>query len=210
MRRFGTKLAMCTAYQPQTDGQSERMGRTMKEMLRHYIAHNQKDWTNHLPSIEFAYNNAIHPSTGMTPVDLNVGQHLILPDTILTGEREVPATDQFIEHQQARLPMVQDALQQAQTHQAKYYNQGRKDDSFSDGDLVLVSTKHTNPPFLKSKGSKKLRPKHVGPWPIVKKIERSTYQLDLPAHIKIHDIISSQHLKRFIETPQEYIRRTPI
>jgi hypothetical protein len=73
MRRFGIKLTMCTAYQPQTDGQSERMDRTMKEMLRHYIAHNQKDWTNYLSSIEFAYNNAIHPSTGMTPVDLDVG-----------------------------------------------------------------------------------------------------------------------------------------
>jgi hypothetical protein len=59
MQRFGTKIAMSTAYHPQTDGQSERMVRTMKEMLRHYISQNQKDWTDHLPTIELAYNNSL-------------------------------------------------------------------------------------------------------------------------------------------------------
>jgi hypothetical protein len=94
--------------------------------------------------------------------------------------------------------------------QAKYYNQGRKNDSFSEGDLVLVSTNHVNPPFLKSKGSKKLRPKYVGPWPIIKKVGKTTYELDLPAHIKIHPVINSQYLKRFVQSPQEFKGRTSI
>ena len=38
MARFDTRLAMSTAYHPQTDGQSEIMVRTVKEMLRHYIS----------------------------------------------------------------------------------------------------------------------------------------------------------------------------
>lgn len=38
MSRFETKLAMSTAYHPQTDGQSEVVARTVKEMLRHYIS----------------------------------------------------------------------------------------------------------------------------------------------------------------------------
>lgn len=41
--RFGTKLAMSSAYRPQTDGQSERMVRTMKEMLRFAVDHRQTD-----------------------------------------------------------------------------------------------------------------------------------------------------------------------
>jgi hypothetical protein len=198
---------MSTAYHPQTNGQSERMVRTVKEMLRHYIAHNQRDWTDHLPIIEFAYNNAIHPSTGMTPFELDLGQHPILPDTIIAEEKEVPATDEFIEQQDARLSMAQDALQQAQMQQAKYYNQGRRNDSFSVGDLVLVSTNHINPPFLRSKGSKKLRPKYVGPWPITRRVGKTTYELDLPAHIKIHPVINTQYLKRFIESPEQFTGR---
>ncbi len=201
---------MSTAYHPQTDGQSERMVRTMKEMLRHYISHHQKDWTDHLPTIELAYNNATHPSTGMTPFELDLGQHPIMPHSVNTDDKEVPAADDFIEQQQTRLAMAQDALQQAQSQQAKYYNHGRKNDSFSEGDLVLVSTNHINPPFLKSKGSKKLRPKYVGPWPIVRKVGKTTYELDLPAHIKIHPVINSQYLKRFVPSPQEFQGRASI
>ena len=36
-QRFGTKLSMSTPFHPQTDGQSERMVRTTKEMLHHYV-----------------------------------------------------------------------------------------------------------------------------------------------------------------------------
>lgn len=42
--RFGTKLALSTAYFPQTDGQSERMVRTVKEMLKSVINRKQNDW----------------------------------------------------------------------------------------------------------------------------------------------------------------------
>ena len=146
----------------------------------------------------------------MTPFELDVGQHPIMPDTMNTEEREIPATDEFIEQQQARLSMAQDALQQAQMQQAKYYNQGRKNDCLSEGDLVLVSTNHINPPFLKSRGSKKLRPKYVGPWPIIKKVGKTTYELDLPAHIKIHPVINSEYLKRFVQSPRELSTRTSI
>lgn len=109
-KKFGTKLALSTAYHPQTDGQSERMVRTMKDMLRHYISHNQKDWTDHLAVIEFAYNNSISPSTGMSPFELDVGQHPITPHSIAKLEREVPTTEEFAEQQAARLVMAQDAL----------------------------------------------------------------------------------------------------
>jgi transposase InsO family protein len=71
--RFGTKLALSTAYHPQTDGQSERMVRTVKEMLRSIINHKQADWVEHLTAIEFAYNNSVHPSTKMTPFELDLG-----------------------------------------------------------------------------------------------------------------------------------------
>jgi transposase InsO family protein len=56
--RFGTKLAMSSAYHPQTDGQSERMVRTLKEMLRSAVDHRQHDWTHHLAELKFAYNNS--------------------------------------------------------------------------------------------------------------------------------------------------------
>jgi transposase InsO family protein len=47
--RFGKKLALSTAYHSQTDSQSERMVRTVKEMLIFDINHKQNDWENISP-----------------------------------------------------------------------------------------------------------------------------------------------------------------
>jgi transposase InsO family protein len=63
--RFGTRLAMSSANHPQSDGQTERMVRTLKEMLRSSITLKQTDWTDKLAALEFAYNNSIHPSTSI-------------------------------------------------------------------------------------------------------------------------------------------------
>src|SRR5947209_2006041 len=70
----GTKLAMSTAYHPQTDGQTERLNRTLEEMLRAYVGYKQDNWDDYLPMAEFAYNNAKQTSTGLTPFELDCGQ----------------------------------------------------------------------------------------------------------------------------------------
>jgi transposase InsO family protein len=67
--RYGTKLALSSAYYPETDGQFERMVRTVKEMLRSVVNHKQDNWTEQLAAIDFAYNNSVHPSTSMTPFE---------------------------------------------------------------------------------------------------------------------------------------------
>jgi hypothetical protein len=58
-----TKLAMSTAFHPQTDGQSERAIQTLKTMLRNYVDHKISNWDLLLTGSEFAYNNAINAST---------------------------------------------------------------------------------------------------------------------------------------------------
>src|ERR1700688_3683798 len=43
-KKLGTKLAMSTAYHPQTDGQTERANRTIEDILRAYVNTQQNDW----------------------------------------------------------------------------------------------------------------------------------------------------------------------
>ncbi|KAL8124244.1 hypothetical protein AgCh_012039 [Apium graveolens] len=61
----GTRLNMSTAYHPQTDGQSERTIQTLEDMLRVCAIDFKGNWNDHLPLIEFAYNNSYHASIGM-------------------------------------------------------------------------------------------------------------------------------------------------
>ncbi|GJV15706.1 putative reverse transcriptase domain-containing protein [Tanacetum coccineum] len=61
-KALGTSLDMSTAYHPQIDGQSERTIQTLEDMLRVCVINFGKGWVNHLPLVEFSYNNSYHDS----------------------------------------------------------------------------------------------------------------------------------------------------
>lgn len=208
--RYGTKLCLSSAYHPQTDGQSERMVRTLKEMLRSTVNHKQDDWTDHLSALEFAYNNTIHPATNMTPFELDMGfspkgLHSFLSDTTV----EVQATTDFIETLKAYQAQAQEYLERAREAQAQQVNKDRpRPRLFTEGDLVMLSTKYINPPFLQSNtGSRKLRARYVGPFKVLKRISSTSYELDLPANIKSHPVINLEYLKEYHESPERFSSR---
>ena len=65
---MGTRLNLSTTYHPQTDGQSERTIQTMEDMLRACVIDFGRNWDEHLPLIEFSYNNSYHTSINAAPL----------------------------------------------------------------------------------------------------------------------------------------------
>ena len=55
---MGTQLAMSTAYHSQTDGQTEIVNQVLEDMLRMCVLDSDKSWEEHLPYVEFSYNNS--------------------------------------------------------------------------------------------------------------------------------------------------------
>nr|GEY45668.1 putative reverse transcriptase domain-containing protein [Tanacetum cinerariifolium] len=53
---------MSTTYHPKTNGQSERTIQTLEDMLRACAIDFGTGWVNHLPLVEFSYNNIYHAS----------------------------------------------------------------------------------------------------------------------------------------------------
>ena len=70
---------MSTTYHPQTDGQSERTIQTLEDMLRACTLDFKGSWDEHLPLIEFAYNNSYHASIGMPPFEALYGRKCRTP-----------------------------------------------------------------------------------------------------------------------------------
>ncbi|KAG3077360.1 hypothetical protein PI124_g19864 [Phytophthora idaei] len=62
---------MSTADHPQTDDQTERVKRVVEDILRRVCAEALRLWSEVLPLVEFALNNAAHASTGFTPFNVN-------------------------------------------------------------------------------------------------------------------------------------------
>ncbi|GKB49113.1 putative reverse transcriptase domain-containing protein [Tanacetum coccineum] len=73
-KALGTSLDMSTAYHPQTDGQSERTIQTLEDMLRAGVIDFGKGWVNHLPLVEFSYNNSYHASIKAAPFEALYGR----------------------------------------------------------------------------------------------------------------------------------------
>ena len=64
---LGIQVNLSTAFHPQIDGQAERTILTLEDMLRACALDFKGSWDDHLPLIEFAYNNSYHSSIGMAP-----------------------------------------------------------------------------------------------------------------------------------------------
>jgi len=76
---IGTKLHFSTAYHPETDGQTERTNQTLEDMLRACILEMGGSWEQHLPLVEFSYNNSYQASIGMSPFEALYGSRCRTP-----------------------------------------------------------------------------------------------------------------------------------
>src|SRR6202140_3967491 len=73
-RLMSTLLELCdikgnksTAFHPQSDGQTERVNQVLEKYLRIFCIFKQTTWFNLFPFAEFAYNNARHSTTQVSP-----------------------------------------------------------------------------------------------------------------------------------------------
>jgi len=72
---LGIESTMSTVYHPQTDGQTEYVNQALEQYLRCYVDYNLSNWSDLLPSAEFAYNNQAHEGIKESLFYLKYGRH---------------------------------------------------------------------------------------------------------------------------------------
>ena len=183
----GTKMAMSTAYHPQTDGQTERLNRILEELLRPYISDGLDNWDSKLAAAEFAYNSATQESTGFSPFYLNYGHQPDTPMPLMVPKEETNKTvQQFIDELQTNLEAARANLQTAQDRQSREANKHRRAHQFKVGDLVLLSG--ANLKIKMPVTCRKLQPRRYGPFKIIKEVSAVAYKLELPECMQIHPV----------------------
>ncbi|KAF8752463.1 hypothetical protein RHS01_07674 [Rhizoctonia solani] len=177
---LGTELRLSSAFHPQTDGQTERLIRTILALIRVCINPALRDWATKLPSIEFAVNSARSETTGFSPFALNYGRTprpiLVRTNTDMYGVRDAARNIKYA------LMIAHDAIIGSRISQMVEANRHRRPSPFKTDDLVYVSTKNMRVPLGKPH---KLLAQWIGPVRIDGVVkEGATYHVELPDDLK--------------------------
>ena len=86
---------MSTSFHPQTNGQLERTIQTLEDTLRACVIDLKGSWKEHLPLMEFTYNNSNQASIQMAPYEATIWEALSISDLLDEGGRETLYGSQF-------------------------------------------------------------------------------------------------------------------
>ncbi|MBW0473564.1 hypothetical protein O181_013279 [Austropuccinia psidii MF-1] len=183
---LGTKLAVSTAYHPQTDGLAERMIQKMEDIIRRFCAYDMEykdhegythDWITLLQEIQLPYNTSLHSTTGKSSSLVEKGWNPLLPvddlkENLLTIH---PTSKDFHDMWKKACDTAARCIAEEKEFNKKRHDKNHKKTDFNEGDQVLVST----PNFNNFKGPKKMRDSFVGPLTIIRLIGKNAVEVQL-------------------------------
>ncbi|KAK1432277.1 hypothetical protein QVD17_09172 [Tagetes erecta] len=202
---MGTKLLISTAYHPQTDGQTERTIQTLIDMLRACIIDFGGNWDEHLPLVEFSYNNSYHASIKMAPFEMLYGRKCRTPVSWgEVGQRELAHKD-VVAKTNEKIDIVRARLKAAQDRQKAYADRRRRSIEFQVGDFVLLKVSPWKG-IIRFRKRGKLSPRYIGPFKILARVGQVAYRLELPSKLNgIHDTFHVSQLRKCLADEMAYV-----
>jgi Chromo (CHRromatin Organisation MOdifier) domain len=192
------ELHFTSGYHPKGDRQTERMNQTLEQYLHVYCNYQQDNWADLLPIAEFAYNNALNATTGISPFFANKGYHpniSIHPEKELASSRArdfVTDLDELHQHLRDTISAAQKRYQISADHRRT------PAPDFQIGEKVFVKAEH----FWTTRPSKKLSEKYLGPFDIIACAGSRSFTLRLPDHFRsVHPVFHVSMLEP--ATPNE-------
>ncbi|UYV60291.1 K02A2.6-like, partial [Cordylochernes scorpioides] len=166
-----------TAYHPQKNGLTERLNKTLANMIAMYVSVEQKDWDVILPYVTFAYNTAKQDTTVFTPFKLIHGREAeTTVDTLFPNPHE----DLQEDYSQKIASRVEETRQLArlETLKAQEKDKARYDSKheamdYNVGDLVWIFI-----PIRKVGLSEKLMKRYFGPYRVTRKLSDLTFEVE--------------------------------
>ncbi|MBW0574342.1 hypothetical protein O181_114057 [Austropuccinia psidii MF-1] len=206
-----TKLAISTAYHPQSDGLAERMIQTMLDILRRFCAYGMEykdhegythDWFTLLPVVKLVYNTSKHSTTGKAPAVVEKGGNPLLPvdhlkKNLLTIH---PIAKDFHDMWKRACETAAKCIAEAKEYNKQRWDTTHMEPDFKEGDQVLVCTLR----FNNLKGPKKMRDSFVGPFTIIKLIGKNAVEVKLTEEFsRKHPVFPVSVVKPYFQTEED-------
>ncbi|KAG8362701.1 hypothetical protein BUALT_BualtUnG0049300 [Buddleja alternifolia] len=201
---LGSELCFSTSFHPQTDGQTERVNALLECYLWHFVSANQHDWAKILDVAQFSYNLQRSEATGKSPFELAMGQQPLTPHTLAISfdSARCPGAAKMAKSWAEQSDLAKSFLEKARRKMKKWADPKRRHLEFNTGDKVLI--KLIPQQFKAFRGMHKgLVRKYEGPYPVVAKVGKVSYRLDLPSTLKIHPVFHVSMLRPYQEDEED-------
>ena len=138
---LNTQLKFSSDFQPQTDGQTEVISRSLGDLLRCLVGEHINNWDQILPMAEFAYNSSVNQSTDISPFEIVTGllprKPIDLVPLPIEARPNVEA-EAFSKHKQDLNDDVRRKTSLSNENYKARTDLKRKFDVFKKGDMVMV------------------------------------------------------------------------
>ena len=170
---------------------TERVNQEIEAYLAIYCTTHPEEWQNTLPLLEFMHNNQRHADRQRTPFELMYGDSPVaIPHSFENSK--FPS----IEEKMTRLIKEREEALVAHELARSRMSELRKSTftPFKKGDKVWLDSRN-----LKTLYHKKMAPKREGPFEVSEILGPVTYQLNLPATWRIHNLFHAALLQQYRE-----------
>ena len=164
----GIDKSHTTPFQPRSDGQTERMNRTLLQMLRTTASDNANNWP--LPALMSAYRMTTHSVTSTTPNMAMLGRGVLIPATLIAQPPDKPSkpVTPYVTSFRSTIREVHHLIRQntgvVAKSQKNYFDKYVRGSPFHVDQLVWLYW--PRPPLRQQK--RQLQRLWSGPWRIVK------------------------------------------
>ena len=136
---------------------------TLEQYLRVYCNYQQNNWSELLPLAEFAYNNALNTTTGISPFFVNKGYH---PNISVHPERDLASSqahDFTIDLDQLHVDLKEQIKLSQSHYQVSADSKHSLAPEFTIGSHAFVKVQF----FCTTQPSKKLAEKYLSPFEVI-------------------------------------------
>ena len=175
----------------------------VNSILAKVVAQDQRNWDLYVSSTCFAYNTAVHSTTGYIPSYLEYGRELRLPSDLVMKDEEVPKKEcrtEYATELKRRLTKAfeccRESLETSHKTQKHYYNRWARGNSYK-GDLVMWKDQKT-----RNGRHMTLNKPWTGPWEVIKQLGEVVYRIKYVGKNKVglkRRIVHYNQLKKFLE-----------
>jgi hypothetical protein len=149
-RILQTNLLICMAFHPETDSLSENSNKPVVCYWSCFATHDETNWDDYLPLVEYTYTSSVHRLTKMTPFELDFVYEPPLQLDLIADLNQPQANESvmtlegrsLVKQLQRNLGLTRDELCDAQDKQTAEANMSERpiDPAVTAGVNVFVDT----------------------------------------------------------------------